>query len=1063
MPENIDKEILQTFIDESIEHLEGIENDLLAIEEQGTSTDQELINKVFRAIHSIKGASGFFGLTKISDLSHGMENILNKIRNKELPPTSQIINVLLSSVDTLSSMINKPEESNNVDISEDLILLKGAETGAASESAQAEAAAQSDTEKAAAPISQEAAAPATEGMEPCADIPFSIAADDLTKVEDEGKMLYTIKYDLIKETVDKGIGLLDFIMNLQKVGTLIDTYIDFSLVGTLDADLDSITISLTVLLATVLEVDFMVGSIVTSEDQVIQITKEMLGDAPAAEAPEKEEKKKEEKTEKESSRMPPTSTSDAIHQPEKETQEKEKKEQKGDIVADLKKQLTASTSLRISVKLLDALMTLTGELVLARNQLVQSLSVNDTLLIENSTKAINLIISELQETVMATRMQPLSIVFNKYKRIVHDLAKASGKKINLLIEGESVELDKTIIENIADPLTHLVRNAADHGIEIPSQRARNGKDEAGTLKLHAFHEAGQVIIRISDDGGGIDHNHIKDTALKKGLFPKEQLEKMTKEELVNIIFMPGFSTAEKVTDLSGRGVGMDVVSSNFSKLGGVVDISTSIGKGTTFTIKLPLTLAIISSLLTSVADSRYIIPQVNLLELIRVPPDQVKSRIEKIEDVHVIRLRERLLPLVRLSDVLDVKSIYRDPETGEVLDDRRYNIHDRRGSKEDVSADDNKRATPDRRKNFDSACNIVVVNAGDIQYGLIVDTILDSEEIVVKPLGYHLSECKGLYAGATILGDGRAALILDVVNLCRQLNLGITNSMAKQKMIQKEKELERDAKLLLVVKNAPNEQFAFPLSLISRVEKVNKKDIEITAGKRDIKYRDESILLFKIEDVANVAPIDDEKETFMIVFNMGKRTSGIMFSHLIDIADIDIEIDESTFQQPGILGSAIIYDKTTLLVDLYGIVNAKLEEWGIRTEAPAEGAQHLILLVEDSNFFRKNIKAFIAEEGFNVITANDGVEGLEMLEKHKDSISLIITDIEMPRMDGFEMTRRIREELHMLSIPIIAVTALAGESAEKKGFEAGITDYQIKLDRDRVLASIRKYLSEVKK
>ncbi len=330
-------------------------------------------------------------------------------------------------------------------------------------------------------------------------------------------------------------------------------------------------------------------------------------------------------------------------------------------------QIPAETTLRVSVKILDNLMTLAGELVLTRNQLIQAVASRNQQGVDTVSQRLDLVTSELQESIMSTRMQPIGNIFNKFKRVVRDLSRDLGKEVNLIIEGEEVELDKTIIEAIGDPLTHLVRNSVDHGIEIPAVRQRNNKPETGLLRLSAFHEGGQVIIEIEDDGAGINTDKLKAKVLEMGLFDRVHLESMSAKELNKLIFTPGLSTAKEVTDVSGRGVGMDVVHTNLSKLGGVIDIESSQGVGTTVSIKLPLTLAIIPSLIVTCQLERFAIPQVNLVELVRVPAAQIKERIEKIGEALVIRLRGELLPLVHLRDALGIKNpVYVDPASREI-------------------------------------------------------------------------------------------------------------------------------------------------------------------------------------------------------------------------------------------------------------------------------------------------------------------------------------------------------------------------------------------------------------
>jgi len=684
----------------------------------------------------------------------------------------------------------------------------------------------------------------------------------------------------------------------------------------------------------------------------------------------------------------------------------------------------AENTLRVHVKLLDSLMTLAGELVLTRNQLLRAVASGDTPAIEVTAQRVDLITSELQEAIMSTRMQPLGNVFHKFQRVVRDLAKELGKEITLVIEGEEVELDKAVIEAIGDPLMHLVRNGIDHGIERPAARQQAGKPMQATLTLSARHEAGQVIIEVTDDGAGIDQRKIKDKALTMGLCDRVHLEAMSDKELVRLIFLPGFSMAKQVTDISGRGVGLDVVHTNLTKLGGTIDIESQVGRRSTFRIKLPLTLAIIPCLLVAVGDERYALPQVNLVELIRVPAAQVAHRLEAIGSALVMRHRGSLLPIVHLGEILGLS-----PQTA--------------------------------GQPCAAAVNILVVAAGDLHYGLMVDALLDSEEIVVKPLGQHLQGCKS-YAGATILGDGRVALILDVVGIRTMMHLAEvkdTSGAEKHRAVQQNQTRE-DSQSLLLVRNAPDEQFAIPLSLISRIEKIPAHAIETSGGRRYMQYRGGTLRLLALEEVAHVTPRAEAETLSVIVFATGGREIGLMVSSIIDVLEAEVVFDDMTFRQPGILGSAIIMGHTTLLVDLFGLVATALPDWVMRPERAVTqlGTQPTVLIVEDSHFFLHHIKSFVEEAGYHVLTAMDGLEALQVLEQHGETINLVLTDIEMPNLDGLGLTARLRNDPRFALLPIIAVTSVSGEAAEKRGLEAGINEYLIKLDQDKILASMAQHL-----
>ncbi len=409
-------------------------------------------------------------------------------------------------------------------------------------------------------------------------------------------------------------------------------------------------------------------------------------------------------------------------------QEEEVKAETGGKTPEAKAGGLSDGNIRVDVVLLDKLMNLVGELVLARNQILQFNAVQKDTTFLSTSQRLNLITTELQEGVMKTRMQPIGNVWSRFPRVVRDLAMACGKEVRIEMEGKETDLDKTIIEAIKDPLTHLVRNSVDHGIEPPEVRRQRGKPAEGRLFLRAFHEGGQVNIEIADDGAGIEPEKLKRKALERGLISQEQAARMAEREALNLIFLPGFSTAAKVSNISGRGVGMDVVKTNIEKIGGTVDLHSQPGRGTTIKIKIPLTLAIIPALVVTSGGDRYAIPQVSLLELVRLDGEQARKGIERIHGAPVYRLRGHLLPLVYLNRQLGVES--------------------RRGDA------------------ADEAVNIVVLQAGERHFGLVVDGINDTEEIVVKPLGKQLKGVS-VFAGATIMGDGQVALILDVLGIAQ--------------------------------------------------------------------------------------------------------------------------------------------------------------------------------------------------------------------------------------------------------------------------------------------------------
>jgi two-component system chemotaxis sensor kinase CheA len=952
-----DDEILQGFIEESLEHLADIETDLLAIEKAGANIDENLVNKVFRAAHSIKGGAGFMGLTVIQELSHAMENILGMIRSRKLVPNPEIVNVLLQGSDKLESMINNIQSSNDEDISEHLLPLNAIAEGNAFQVVASKAAPESVFEAKPEPVIPEAV---------------------ITKPEPQTPVTPPVAQNIPEQ---------------QETAT---------------------------------------PPAPTPEP------KAPLAPAPSTPA------------------QAATSTSSQTTP------------------------VKADTSLRVHVSLLDSLMTLAGELVLSRNQLLQTIGSNDLRNAEAVGQRIDLITSELQEAIMLTRMQPIGNVFSKFPRVVRDLSKQLNKTIELTIVGNEVELDKTIIESINDPLTHLIRNSVDHGVEMPADRKRAGKPEKGIIILKAYHEAGQVVIQISDDGKGLDGEALAASAISKGLISAEQAQIMSDKEKINLIFLPGFSMAKKVTDVSGRGVGMDVVKTNLDKLGGQVEIVSEIGHGTTISIKLPLTLAIIPCQIITTSGERYAIPQVNLEELLRIPASQVKKRVEKVGNAEVVRLRGNLLPLIRLSDLIEAERTYWDPAEEKQKADCRDNIADRRSkispyfhAPGEKMCDENQsrpdeRTHPDRRYAASSALNIVVVSTNSMKYGLIVDRLQDSEEIVIKPLGRHLQHCKG-YAGATIMGDGRIALILDVSNLARMAHLtSIDGTDRANEVAMAAAELlraQQDKQALLIFRSSEQEQYAVPLNQVERIEKIKRSEIENMGGKRIMQYRGGSLALITVDDIASVQPLADNENLLVIVFNICSKPVGLLAIGPIDALEIASEIDGVTLKQPGIMGSMIINTDTTMLVDVFEIVQTLYPDWF--AEKPVfeidktNGATPTILIAEDSNFFRNQVKSYMTESGYKVIEGADGAIAWDLLQKHASEISMLVTDIEMPNMNGFELTETIRKNPQYNKIPIIALTTLAADEDIAKGKAVGIDEYHIKLDKEKLMACVHDYVKRL--
>ena len=542
----------------------------------------------------------------------------------------------------------------------------------------------------------------------------------------------------------------------------------------------------------------------------------------------------------------------------------------------------SDSTIRVDVGLLDKLMNLVGELVLARNQVLQFTSQRADSAFLATAQRLNLITTELQGSVMKTRMQPIGNVWTKLPRVVRDLATSCGKQVRIEMEGQETELDKTIIEAIKDPLTHIVRNSVDHGIETAEVRAARNKPAEGCLTMRAFHEGGQVNIEICDDGGGIDFERVKRKALQRGLVSPEQASRMGDNEALQMIFLPGFSTAEKITNVSGRGVGLDVVKTNIEKIGGTVDLQSQPGDGTTIKIKIPLTLAIIPALIVGSGGDRFAIPQVSLLELVRLEAHQARQQIEIICGAPVYRLRGQLLPLVYLN---------RELKLGE-----------------QAEADS-------------AAVKIVILQADGHPFGLVVDEINDTEEIVVKPLGKQL---KGVasFAGATIMGDGKVALILDVLGLAQGSGvvIKVRDRAIQDKAATGRKRVE-SRQALLLFDAGQGSRMAIPLSMVARLEEFPNSAIEHSGAQEVVRYRGQILPLIR---VANHIPavtkaIVANEPMQVVVYAEDGRSVGLVVGRINDIVQEAITIERRA-HSAGIFGSVVIQDKVTDLLDVQALI-----------------------------------------------------------------------------------------------------------------------------------------------
>lgn len=870
-------DLIQEFLAETTESLHALDLDIVTLERNPNNKD--LIGRIFRLVHTVKGTCGFLGLPRLEKLAHHGENVLGRYRDGSLAVTPQSVSLILESFDRIKLIV---------------------------------------------------AGLATEGVEP---------------VGDDRELIARLDVVFESQCCTEISPPTPAVMAPQPEAD------EFGFVP-VPADADFLPAPSVVLTAPVVSSQTVAAS--KTLDATVMVKSANLA------------------------------TDDS------------------------------AKSLRVSVDVLESLMTLVSELVLTRNQLLQVMRQQPDSSFAAPLQHLNHVVSDLQEGVMQTRMQPISNAWGKLPRIVRDISLELGKRITLDMQGAETELDRQVLDLIKDPLTHMVRNSADHGIELPSDRAMLGKPEEGTIALNAFHEGGHIIIEISDDGKGLDSEKIRQKAIDKGVITEDQARLMTEQHVQQLIFAPGFSTAEKITAVSGRGVGMDVVRNNIEKIGGTIEMRSVLGRGATFTIKIPLTLAIVSALIVEVAGERYAIPQLSVRELVRLS-NGTDARLENIHGTPIMRLRDSLLPLVSLRKVLKL-------------------------SEDDADAAKSRQ--------------VIVAQVGAYQFGIIVDRVFDTEEIVVKPVSPILRHLR-IFSGNTILGDGNVIMILDPNGVAN--TVGELSTMAKA---QRALELTTTATTrktpLLVFRAGDGAPRAVPLSLVSRLEEIEICKIESAGLRRVVQYRDKLMPLLPFVDSmmlrqSGVQPI--------VVFSERERVMGLMVDEIIDIVEEHIDVQLSDENACGVLGSAIIHGRAMDVIDVEHFLAIAHPDWfgdrgPMAHDIERASVSKRILLVDDSPFFRNMLAPMLNIAGYVVQAVNDAGEALKL--SHGDThFDLIISDIEMPGMDGFEFAKRIKSEgSRWQCTPLLALSSHATAQDLERGRAVGFDDYIAKFDREGLLRSI---------
>ncbi|MGZ3795146.1 MAG: hybrid sensor histidine kinase/response regulator [Pseudobdellovibrionaceae bacterium] len=710
----------------------------------------------------------------------------------------------------------------------------------------------------------------------------------------------------------------------------------------------------------------------------------------------------------------------------------------------------ADTTVRVQVEVLDRLMNLAGELVLLRNQVLQYSNKSEDSELMGLSKSLDLVTSDLQNEVMKTRMQPIGNILSKFQRVVRDLSRDLGKQIDLTIQGAETELDKTLLEAIKDPLTHIIRNACDHGIETVEERKAAGKPVNGHVLIRSYYEGGQVIVEVSDDGKGLNRAKLIAKAIEKSLVTAERAEKFSEREAFALIFYPGFSTANQVTAVSGRGVGMDVVKTNIEKIGGSVELSSRLGKGSMIQLKIPLTLAIVPALIVQSEGDRYAIPQVKLVELVRVSEEDGR-KIEFVQGKPTFRLRGDLLPLVHMREVLNLE-----------------------GKAESFNAV--------------SAVNIVVLNAEGEKFGLIVDEILDTTDIVVKPLAQFLRRVS-IFSGATIMGDGAIGLILDVVGIAEKSHVSVRSAKKQgtfdELQNSKGKHKMADAQEFLLVKTSAAGIHAIPLCLVHRLEEFARESIEVSGDQKVVRYRNSILPLLNVDQALKYAVKESENPDStvapVVVVQKSGRNYGLMVREILDVILIEGQVDDTIQDREGILGNLIYEEKILVVMDVLALIET---EFSLKFAAVSGGQENSsriasdrvqelqrisknmraektkVLFAEDVVFFRKQVMKVLSRAGYEVVTAENGALALKILTESPEEFAVILSDIEMPEMNGLEFARAVKANPKTNSIPLVALTTRFKENDIKEGQEAGFDIYLEKLNEEKLLSGLNDVLRE---
>ena len=1013
-------DLLSEFLTETSENLAVLDVELVKLERN--PNDMELLGNIFRLVHTVKGTCGFLGLPRLESVAHAGENILGKLRDGEMVASAEAVTAVLECLDRIRSIMSDLEANGSEPEGEDSALIQRlnhiAEGGAA-------------------PAAVAPAAPATPKTPPKATTAAAKSGNAQSIYEQIGGMgtidavvevmFSRVMGDLRIKHLFEGVNMDRLQGRMREYLSLVcggpNTFGKVDLKcphaaavgrGMNDSHFDAFAGHMQAAL-NALEVPAHLAAMIMAI--VYASRDEIMGRAESGSSPTNAAAHAASGPAAEAAPAPeavpaPVLTKAAAAAAMAAPAKSEATETKDSAVA--------NQSIRVNVELLENLMTMVSELVLTRNQVLQILRKQKDSEFAGPLQRLNHVTSELQEGVMKTRMQPIGNAWSKLPRLVRDLSHELKKKIELVMIGQDTELDRQVLEMIKDPLTHMVRNSADHGLEGPEERRRAGKPETGKVTLNAYHEGGHIIIEISDDGRGLAIDRIKAKILQNGLASESELEQMSEQQIQQYVFKAGFSTAAKVTSVSGRGVGMDVVKTNIEKIGGTVEMRSAAGKGTTFVIKIPLTLAIVSALIVECASERFAIPQISVVELVRATTNG-ELKVERIKDTPVLRLRNRLLPLVSLRKLLQL-------DTGEVK------------SEDDTF--------------------IVVTQVGTYSFGIMVDRVFDTEEIVVKPVAPILRDIE-MFSGNTILGDGSVIMILDPNGIASHSGqTGVSESSGTDQMAAKSRGHADEKVPLLLFRAGDGAPKAVPLALVARLEEIERKSIETSNGRWVVQYRGQLMPLINLDPSQSMAA--DGARQPVLVFQDDDHSMGLMVDQIVDIVEARLNVELGA-ELPGRIGSAVVAGQATELIDTGYFLRQAYADWfgSLDRDQKGGGSHKRLLLVDDSAFFRNLLAPQLSAAGFEV-TAVDSPDRALMLCEAGEEFDIIVSDIEMPGMSGFEFCEMVKRNGRWQNVPMVALSSHASARDLEKGRSVGFDDYVAKYDRDGLVNTLNSTLSEMR-